>query len=426
MNRNNYLVVIAIDKYEASNLAPLNNALIDTQKIIDTLTSKYGFELYEKPLFNELANRKNILETLNSLSSYLTDEDNLIIYYAGHGLMHSKTKKGFWVPCDATESLSDCIPNSSIIDAIEGIDAKHILLISDSCFSGTFLTQERLADFKVHYSKLDEQKSRWLLASGREEKVSDGKPGEGSPFANSLIQFLRENQSKFLSLNELFSAVQKQTGITSNQQPISAHIERVGHQGGQMVLINTLSTDLNEVNIGDSYGLLKVVVPFKIAEDLKSKGFPQESILAYYQINGSLKILPKGTSKNFVCSAYTFEEISEFIPEFIDVDENTYLAGVSKYYKLGEIDEHEYVYAEVTFQRTHILDTPFMAICRCRGSMVAYSITEDGYYKNLISWGKNQAEAAAIMSLRLFEEGKITFPDPHPDISCPPTLPFNF
>lgn len=415
MNRKNYLLIIAIDHYCSATHPPLNNAKLDAQNVIEVLTSKYNFELIVDPLFDQNATRKNILESLNSLSSSVTSEDNLIVYFAGHGIMHPKTNKGFWVPADASESISDYIPNSSVIDAIEGIDAKHILLISDSCFAGTFLTQTRDASFDTHYSKLEERRSRWLLASGREEKVSDGSPGQGSPFANSLVQFLKEHDSSYLSLSELFTVVQKQTGISSKQQPLSAHIVGVGHEGGQMVLVNT-NTSLapNSNDIIDSE-LIKVVVPFDLAIKLKENGFNQESIFGYFRINGKLTLREKRSTESFVCSAYTFEEVTNFIPEFIEVDENTYLAGDRGYNKLGKIDEEDYIFAEVTFQRTHVIDTPFMAICRCKGSMVAFSINEEGRYRNLITWGKNQAETAAIMVLNLFKEEKIILPDPLPE-----------
>lgn len=138
-----YVFVIAIDKYLDKNFSTLNNAKIDAERFLKILTEKYGFQVLQDPLFDENATRKGIIESLNNLTTLLLPYDWIIIYFAGHGTIHPKTNKGYWIPQDAEYSVSDYIPNSTIIDIIQGIEAKHLLLISDSCFSGTFLTQTR-------------------------------------------------------------------------------------------------------------------------------------------------------------------------------------------------------------------------------------------------------------------------------------------
>jgi hypothetical protein len=233
-SRKNFLFVIGIDKY-SSDHDDLKNAVYDTERVKNILVERYGFELIEEPLLNEHATRSNIIEALNRLANLVTEEDNLLIYHAGHGIMNARTSKGFWIPSDAQKQVSDYIPNSTVKDAIESIKAKHIFLVSDSCFSGTFLST-RSSGTERHFSKLDEIKSRWVLTSGRLEKVSDGEPGKGSPFANYFIKKLSENKNKFLSVSELIEFVSISTGSSSSQQPIGAHIENVGHEGGQMVL----------------------------------------------------------------------------------------------------------------------------------------------------------------------------------------------
>ncbi len=400
----NYIIVIAIDKYQDGSFPTLNNAKLDAERFVKVMTHKYGFDLVQNPLFDSEANRKNIIEVLNHLSSFLTANDSIIIYFAGHGSINPKTKKGYWIPSDAGKSVSDYIPNSTVIDAIEGIEAKHILLISDSCFAGTFLTQTR-AESDNHYSKLAEQKSRWLLASGREERVSDGQPGVGSPFAVSLNDFLEKNSSKIFSLSELIVQVAKATGSISRQQPISAHIEGVGHGGGQMIF-QLISEVLEETPDIDTE-LQRIVVPFDTAKELQKLGVPQKSIFAYYNLDKKFIVKRFEGAKDFVCSAFINEEIAEWIPEHIEVTENTYLARFDGYDK---VDKHEIenLYAEVTFQRTGVLDTPYMSICRCKGKMVAFSITPDSKYNNLICWGKNQAKVAALMLIELYNEKKIS------------------
>ncbi len=236
LNEKNYILSIAIDKYKDSSFKLLNNAKFDADRLQTILIDKYGFDEIQEPLFDSLATRAEIIDALTNLGSTLTMNDKIIIYFAGHGLIHPKTKKGFWIPFDATHNSSNnYINNSTIIDSIEAIDAKHILVVSDSCFAGTLLTQTRGSDTERHYSKLDEKKSRWLLASGREEKVSDGLAGQGSPFANSLIAYLEKNKNKCFSFSELAVNVTKETGSMANQQPVWGQIAAFRYEGGEMV-----------------------------------------------------------------------------------------------------------------------------------------------------------------------------------------------
>lgn len=403
----NFILNIAIDNYKDASFPKLNNAVNDAKKLEEILIKNYGFELISASLFDKSASRKNIIENLNKLSNLTTKDDNLIIHFAGHGTVHSKTNKGFWIPQDAENQISDFIPNSTVVDTIYGIDAKHVLLILDSCFSGTFLNQLR-TKVELHYSKLNASKSRWVLTSGRNEKVSDGQPGIGSPFSIILNEFLEQNTSKTFSVSELATIVSKGTGSTANQQPLFSHIEGVGHEDGQMIFnLNRKEKIQNPIKSNNKFSQL--VISIKSAKSIQDLGIIKQSIFAYYDINGSSTVKINDTKDNFICNAYTYEELSEYIPEFIEVDENTYVANFTNYEKIGKSEEDSYVYATVSFERTFVEDTPYMAICKCRGKMVAFSKTSNGNFNNLICWGKNQAETAALMIIALAEENKLKF-----------------
>lgn len=231
-----YILAIAIDKYSTKSFPSLHNAKNDAKRLIDILTSKYGFKSIREPLFDTNATRRNILEALNELISFLTKDDSLVIFHAGHGTIHPKTGKGYWIPNDAAYTVGDWILHSEIVDYLEGCDAKHLCLITDSCFSGSLFSQTRsIDDIKSHYTRLSEIKSRWFLTSGREEKVSDGKAGKGSPFANSLIDFFEKNTKQYVSVSELSIYVEEITSRSANQTPRWGSILALGDEGGQLV-----------------------------------------------------------------------------------------------------------------------------------------------------------------------------------------------
>ncbi len=158
---------------------------------------------------------------------------------------------------------------------------------------------------------------------------------------------------------------------------------------------NTVETNLSQL-----------VISLEVAREIQKIGITKKSIFAYYRKGKSATVQIYDTEVDFICYAYTFEEIVQFIPEHIEVDKNTYIARFDSYDQLGEPEEGQYDFATVTFQRTEVLKTPYMSICMCRGRMVAFSKTKDGYYNNLICWGKNQAETAALMILELKKENK--------------------
>lgn len=109
MKGDNYLLTIAIDRYIDKSYPTLNNTKLDAERFIKILTERYGFELVQEPIFDEAANRKNIIEAINNLSNFLRPDDKIIIYFAGHGTTNPKTKKDYWIPNDAGTSFSDYV-----------------------------------------------------------------------------------------------------------------------------------------------------------------------------------------------------------------------------------------------------------------------------------------------------------------------------
>lgn len=251
-NRRSILFAIGIDNYKSSVWDNLSNAVLDTKTIVTILKDKYNFELYPEPLYNEKATKENIYRSFNELKQFADSEDNIIIIFAGHGQMHQQTQRGYWVPYEATISIETFMENSVIKDFIEDIDTKHIWLISDSCFSGTFLTKTRGILKEKKYAELDQLKSRWMLASGREEKVSDGQPGLHSPFSKYLIKYLETNENAYTSLTEIIRYVSFLTANNSKQNPRGAAIDNINHEGGEMIL--TLTESFVKTNIEETKG----------------------------------------------------------------------------------------------------------------------------------------------------------------------------
>lgn len=228
----NYLFTIAIDQYEFS--PSLFNCVRDAQRIKTILHRDYQFEPeHTFTLYNEAATEKNIFDTFKKLVRIVRPEDNLLILYSGHGEFETDIEEGYWIPVDAQlGDFSDYVSNSRIVKYLKAINAHHILLIVDSCFSGS-LFSHRNAGRAAAALRLDEIPSRWLITAGRNEVVSDGQPGDHSPFADNIIYFLENNKEQSLSVADLSDAVVDAVIYNSRQTPRGEPLQDVGHRGGQ-------------------------------------------------------------------------------------------------------------------------------------------------------------------------------------------------
>lgn len=158
-----------------------------------------------------------------------------MIYYSGHGGYQKSTATGFWIAYDSkNEDFSTWINNAVILSYIKQIAAKHIFLISDSCFSRTILldvpTKSILADVKDY----DFYKSRWALTSGAEES-KDGSPGENSLFGESIINILKVNNEE-LRVSKLIEEVKDVYKVNVFQKPQGYPLNDPNHKGGELIL----------------------------------------------------------------------------------------------------------------------------------------------------------------------------------------------
>jgi len=122
-----------------------------------------------KSLLN--ATRSEILTALENFRTELTPDSNLLIYYAGHGYIDEVTNKGYWQPVDAKENhKSNWIPNSDITNELKAFRAKHVMVIADSCFSGTLTRSSTkgnpIAKNNEWYKRMSQKSTRTALVSG--------------------------------------------------------------------------------------------------------------------------------------------------------------------------------------------------------------------------------------------------------------------
>ncbi|MEZ4828587.1 MAG: SUMF1/EgtB/PvdO family nonheme iron enzyme [Bacteroidia bacterium] len=233
IRRRNHLLVIGINTYDPDHFSPLNNCVRDVEDFARLLTEKYQFESTDViRLMDKEATGRNIFDQLRTYARTLNSEDNLVIYFSGHGHLekiNEAAEEGYWIPADGEkEVFRSWMENSGVLREIGWIQTHHTLLIIDSCFSGTLFFNPKSGD-----SKYDKAPSRYAIASGSKELVSDGTPGKNSPFATELLRILRQNDQPELKVSDISQEIKNIP--FERQTPNGSPINLRGHQNGEFV-----------------------------------------------------------------------------------------------------------------------------------------------------------------------------------------------
>jgi hypothetical protein len=211
----------------------LNNAVKDIHDMTSALTSRYNFEEENLTLITDsAATKNNIINELRNLIEKVGPNDNLVVIYSGHGYFDELLNEGYWIPMDAKKnSFGDYIANQTLLNILKNIQSQHIFLVADACFSGSLLASSG----RGYTESVEKYKSRWCLASGRLEVVSDGQLGANSPFAKTLIDYLNDNEKEALAVSELVTDVKIKVAEQASQTPIGSPLKNIGDEGGEFI-----------------------------------------------------------------------------------------------------------------------------------------------------------------------------------------------
>jgi hypothetical protein len=229
----NHALIIGINNYNDPALIDLDNPITDATMLYSTLIGNYMFDP-ENVILLKNPTRAEIITRLDELSYTLTRNDNLLIFYAGHGFWDSEKETGFWLPSDADKvSTVNWIRNSTIQDYIGEIKTQHSLLITDACFAGAiFKSRGGFKDASVAVNKLYSMTSRKAMTSGTLEEVPDR-----SVFLEYLLKRLLENDKKYISTSELFNSFREAVLNNSPNIPQYGVIQDTGDEGGDFIFI---------------------------------------------------------------------------------------------------------------------------------------------------------------------------------------------
>lgn len=230
-----YALVIGNNNYRylPKLLTPVN----DATAFANLLQSQYGFK-ERKLLLN--ATRDDIFAALTEYRNTLPENSNLLIFFAGHGYHDPGTDEAYWLPVDAQKGNPDrWISANDITTNIRAIPSKHVLVISDSCYSGALTRGADIAirplEPRTYLVKMLSSKSRNLMSSGGDEPVIDGGAEGHSVFANAVLRFLREMEDEQFTAADLFPRIKRGVAGRSEQVPQYSYIRNSGDEFGDFV-----------------------------------------------------------------------------------------------------------------------------------------------------------------------------------------------
>lgn len=243
-----YALIIGNQEY--TQLASLKTSINDATAVDEILRNRYGYKT--TLLIN--ANRHQVMTAFNDLRKVLTEKDNLLIYYAGHGEIDKSDQSAYWLPTDAeTNNSANWLSSHSITQFLNIIKARHILVVADSCYSGA-MTKTSVARLpgkmaedkrKKWLNFMVKRKARTVITSGGVKPVLDSGGGRHSVFAQAFLNVLKQNNG-LMEDYELFRTVsgyvrKSASLIGFQQEPQYSAMLHTGHEGSPFFFISTVN-----------------------------------------------------------------------------------------------------------------------------------------------------------------------------------------
>jgi filamentous hemagglutinin family protein len=227
-------VLIGIDRYQDERIPQLANAVADARAVARTLAERLGYET----LVLENPGKATIFRALNQLTTQVGPNDSVVLYYAGHGERIEKTGLGYWQPADADADRAETwISNADIDRLLRQLPASQLAMVSDSCFSGSLVSGERIRGVQgnVDPAALLNKRAVVVMTSGGNEPVFDSGLNGHSPFAWNLMQSLNQLGSQAIGWkpgSSVFEQVRFAVARKLPQRPQYGASSGGGHEPG--------------------------------------------------------------------------------------------------------------------------------------------------------------------------------------------------
>ncbi|MFM7121009.1 MAG: caspase domain-containing protein, partial [Gammaproteobacteria bacterium] len=241
---------LLIGNQNYSSIESLTTPLSDLERARKILEERYGFTVFTVQDGDNVA----VMKAINDLYEVIGEEDNLLLFYAGHGnrLNTGGAEIGYWLPSNAEAPPRNTfwVANEFVTGHLSRIRAKRVLVVADSCYAGLLSTEPSflmVGDNGPQYSNMEflkfklGKRSRLLLSSGGDQPVLDEGGGNNSVFAKAFLDELERND-RLLPSPELFlrlreTVTERAAALKFQQTPEFKTIKAAGHEVGDFFFV---------------------------------------------------------------------------------------------------------------------------------------------------------------------------------------------
>lgn len=228
-----YALIIGVSEYEDETIPDLNGEPTkDAQALADVLVTNYTFDRNNVTILKNPTDSE-IKRAFYNLRQKVTDKDNVLIFYAGHGEYDEVSEHGYWLPSNSVKAFEDnVILNTSIVSYIKAIRSKHTFLIADACFSGSIFKSRAITKEEKSAQRKYNLTSRKAITSGTLKTVPNK-----SVFIKYILKRLEDNTDKYLTSGKLFNRIEDPVINNSPNIPQRGVIHGTGDEGGDFIFI---------------------------------------------------------------------------------------------------------------------------------------------------------------------------------------------
>lgn len=223
----------------------LSTPLTDVDRVAGLLSSKYGFGVQVLKDTSDAG----VLRALNQLNEILKEDDNLLIYYAGHGNRRptGAYESGYWLPVNAEPPPDDTfwVPTEQVSSHLARLPARRIMVVTDSTFAGLLADNPAFLLVSGRDNLLSDayidlrfpNKSRLLLTSGQDAPLASERNPEVSVFAEAFIDALRDNESVLTAPALFLGMLDRLDESLPGLDPEFKAIKRAGDEVGEFYFV---------------------------------------------------------------------------------------------------------------------------------------------------------------------------------------------
>lgn len=211
-----WMVAVGVIDFADTRIPKLNYCVRDAEVLADYFKESTKDQMDITVLRNEEATKAGVLSSLERIRKSISPDDTVIFYYSSHGI-GDENGNTYFITFDSNKDdlANTALPMKQIKAVAEGLGAKNIVMLFDTCHSGgaKSLRQQNEKSFDNIMLAAGKQTRLAMLTSSRTHETSVESPElQHGVFTYHLLQGIQGKADNYpsdgkVSVTELFDYV---------------------------------------------------------------------------------------------------------------------------------------------------------------------------------------------------------------------------